>query len=208
MGSLMILFTLVACDTRTSAGGRVSGPDGRPISGASINLEDKKSGKTVTGLSKSDGSFAVTRIHGAFYGPMHLVVSKPGFTTVDRAVAAKQQNIIDISLTPAAPSQISKLSQALVGKQITVRGSLVVGKPGACVVLENQQEVCLIEMHPKGASDNPFSGMYDKLVEATGTLKFYRGTAPAGQGRKLAIQQAPDQYYFEQETTELRLITH
>ena len=108
----------------------------------------------------------------------------------------------------AASYAVSQLSQALVGKQITVRGKLQLGKPGACVVLDNQQEVYLTEMHPKRVSEDPFDGMYDKLVEATGTLKFYRNTVPVDETRALAIQIEPDHYYFEQETTQLRLIAH
>ena len=202
----MILFALFACDASTSVEGRVSGSDGRPISGASIRLVDERSGKAVTTVSTEDGSYALTRIHGAFYGQMHLVVSKAGYTAADRVVEAKQQNNIDVSLTPVASSEVSKLSRALVGKQITVRGKLLVGKPSACVVLDNQQEVCVLEMRPKGVSEDPFDGMYDKLVEATGILRFHHDTAPVT--KDLNVQRVPDQYYFEQETTRLQLVTH
>ncbi len=74
---------------------------GRPISGASVRLVDEKSGKAISTVSKEDGSYMVTRIHGAFYGRMHLVVSKAGYDTTDRIVEAKQHNSVDAFLTPS-----------------------------------------------------------------------------------------------------------
>jgi hypothetical protein len=96
-----------------------------------------------------------------------------------------------------------EVSQTLVGRQITIRGefaSRVKGDP--YVVLDNQQEVYIGPR--KTALENTYSRMDGKLVEATGTLRFYHNPAPADETR----QREPDHFYFEANTTQLRLISH
>jgi len=69
--------------------------------------------------------------------------------------------------------EISKVSKTLTGKPITILGKFsLLGKTGAYVVLENQQVVYL---EPRGSFrwGKPYSEMQGKLVEATGTLRFY-----------------------------------
>jgi hypothetical protein len=98
-----------------------------------------------------------------------------------------------------------EVSQTLVGRQITIRGkfaSLVKGDP--YVVLNNQQEVYIGPRET--ALEDTYSRMDGKLVEATGTLRFYHSTAPVRETR--AIQREPDHFYFEAGTTQLRLIGH
>jgi hypothetical protein len=103
----------------------------------------------------------------------------------------------------APSSPVSRLSQTLVGKRITIRGKLLTFKCGQGIQLDDEEIVCLIDMHPK-SSDDPYPEMYDKLVEATGTLRFYHNPTPVDETR----QREEDHYYFEYQTTQVRLITH
>ena len=98
----------------------------------------------------------------------------------------------------------SQLSQTLVGKRITIRGKLVFGfKCGSSIVLDDQEWVCLEVTHPKSMYE-PYPGMFDKRVEATGTLRFFHDSTPIDE--TLASQRVPDHFYFETETTRVRLI--
>jgi hypothetical protein len=104
----------------------------------------------------------------------------------------------------AASYEVSQVSHTLIGKQITIRGkfsSLTKGSP--YVVLDNQQEVYL-ESRGSFTSGDPYSKMNGKLVEATGTLRFYHDPAPVDETR----QREPDHFYLEAEIAQLRLISH
>ena len=105
----------------------------------------------------------------------------------------------------AASYEVSQVSQKLVGRQITIRGrfsSLVKADP--YVVLDNQQEVWI---GPRESTlEATYSRMDGKLVEATGTLRFYHSLDAEPGGR--AVQIPPDHFYFEAGTTQLRLISH
>ena len=97
-----------------------------------------------------------------------------------------------------------EVSQALVGKQITIRGkfaSLTKGDP--YVLLDNQREVWIGPR--ESALEGTYSSMDGKLVEATGTLRFYHNPTPVHETR--AVQLPPDHFYFEAKTTQLRLIS-
>ena len=107
---------------------------------------------------------------------------------------------------PTTSSAVSRLSQTLVGKRITIRGKLLTFKCGQGIQLDDEEVVCLIDMHPKPISDDPYPEMYDKLVEATGTLRFYHNPTPL-KNEPVAFQRADDHYYFEEETTQVRLST-
>lgn len=98
----------------------------------------------------------------------------------------------------------SQLSQALVGKRITVRGKLLSFKCGGGIQLDDEEIVCLEQMHPKSIFNDPYVEMYDKRVEATGTLRFSHDSTPIDE--TTASQRAEDHYYFETETTRVRLI--
>ncbi len=56
--------------------------------------------------------------------------------------------------TTAASNEVSQLSQALVGKRITIRGKFFVGKQGDGIQLENEA-VYLIQMNPKPVFEPP-----------------------------------------------------
>jgi hypothetical protein len=101
----------------------------------------------------------------------------------------------------ATVSTGSQLSLTLVGKRIRVRGKLLGFKCGFGIQLDDEEVVCLEEMVAKSVVD-PYPGMYDKLVEATGTLRFYHDTSPVDETR----QRVQDHYYFDRETTQVRLI--
>src|SRR5262249_43857757 len=98
----------------------------------------------------------------------------------------------------------SQLSQALVGKRITIHGRLEGFKCDASVELEDGEFVCLISVHSKGI-DIPYPGMFDKPVEATGTLRFFHNTTPIDETG--FSQREEDHYYFERETTLVRRLT-
>lgn len=98
----------------------------------------------------------------------------------------------------------SQLSQALVGKRITIRGRLLAFKCGGGIQLDDEEAVCLEQMHPKPIFKDPYSEMYDKRVEATGTLRFYHNPTPMDE--TTGSQRVEDYYYFEYEITQVRLI--
>jgi len=108
--------------------------------------------------------------------------------------------------TPEDTTAVSReVSQTLVGRQITIRGkfsSLVKGDP--YLVLDNQQEVYIGPR--ESAFEDTYSRMDGKLVEATGTLRFYHNPTPTPVGK--TIQREPDHFYFEAGTTQLRLTSH
>jgi|SRR5579864_2555808 len=110
--------------------------------------------------------------------------------------------------TPKAATAVSdeksQVSQALVGKQITISGRFSLQcKVGACIGLDNRQVVYLV---PKGSFTwgKPYSEIDGKLVAATGTLRFYH--EPPAEPSERAVQHVPDFFYFEAESAQLRLI--
>jgi hypothetical protein len=63
-----------------------------------------------------------------------------------------------------ASAAVSRLSQALVGERIIIRGKLLLLKCGQAIELEDGEVVCLEFIHPKSVSDDPYDGMYEKRV--------------------------------------------
>ena len=110
------------------------------------------------------------------------------------------------SSTPEdATAASGEVLHTLVGKQVTIRGKFSLrGKPGPYVLLGNQQVVYLI---PKGSFTwaDPHSEMEGKLVAATGILSLYH--SPNTEPSDPAFARAPDYFYFEAETVQLRLIS-
>jgi hypothetical protein len=108
--------------------------------------------------------------------------------------------------TPESAAVSNDVSNALIGKQITVRGKFSLwGKVGPYIVLDSQRQLYL---YATGAFTwgKPYSEMDGKLVEATGTLRFYheppaKPTDPSGARLR-------DFFYFEAETAQVRLIGH
>ncbi len=100
----------------------------------------------------------------------------------------------------------SQLSQTLVGKRITIRGGLFRFKCGPGIQFDDGAVVCLVDIPPKPGLDDPYAQMYEKLVEATGTLGFYHASTPLDETR--STQGQHDHYYFEKKTTELRIIAN
>lgn len=107
---------------------------------------------------------------------------------------------------PAASNQVSQVSPALIGKQITIRGKFSLrGKIApALVVLENHQIVYLNGSWEWAAT---YTEMEGKLVEATGILRFYRDNEPADPPGAPQRARLPDYFYFEAETARLRAIS-
>ena len=110
------------------------------------------------------------------------------------------------STSEDATAVSDEVSQTLIGKQITIRGKFSLrGKFGPYVLLGNQQVVYLV---PRGSFTwgEPYSEMEGKLVAATGTLSFYH--APNTEPADPAFARAPDYFYLEAETAQLRIISH
>lgn len=110
--------------------------------------------------------------------------------------------------TPEAAIAVSnEVSQALVGKQITIHGRFSLRcKLPACILLDNQQVVYLV--HTKSESltqGEPYSAMEDKRVAATGILRFYHD--PEASGRPSLVARLPDHFYFDADTTQVRLVS-
>ena len=106
--------------------------------------------------------------------------------------------------TPEETTAVShEVSQALVGKQITIRGKFAsLTKSDPYVVLDNGQDVWIGPRET--AMEETYSRMDGKLVEATGTLRFYH--APDAKPGARAVQIPPDHFYFEAGSSQLRLI--
>jgi hypothetical protein len=105
-----------------------------------------------------------------------------------------------------AISARSQLSQVLVGKQVTIRGGLFRFKCGPGIQFDDGAVVCLVDIPPKSGLDDPYAEMYEKLVEATGTLRFYHNSTPLDETS--STQRQHDHYYLEKETTQVRIIAN
>jgi hypothetical protein len=103
-------------------------------------------------------------------------------------------------------SAVSRVSQALVGRRITIRGGLFRFKCGPGIQFDDGVVVCLVDIPPKSVLDDSYAEMYEKLVEATGTLRFYHDSTPPDETRP--TQRQHDHYYFEKETTQARIIAN
>jgi len=100
----------------------------------------------------------------------------------------------------------SQLSQTLVGKRITIRGGLFRFKCGPGIQFDDGDVVCLVDIPPKSGLDDPNAEMYGKLVEATGTLRFYHASTPLDETR--STQGQHDHYYLEKHATQVRIIAN
>ena len=109
-----------------------------------------------------------------------------------------------VALASSAAQTVSSVSQASVGKQITIRGKFSLrGVIGPYVVLSDQQVVYLAS---KGSFTwgKKYSDMEGRQVEATGTLKFFH--FPDSKAVDDAVARPVDHFYFEVENTQVRLI--
>lgn len=107
-----------------------------------------------------------------------------------------------------AVNDILQLSPPLIGKQITIRGKFSLrGKIGPYVALDNHQVVYLVSK-TSFTWGKPYSEMDGKFVTATGTLRFYEASPAPPEDPNRIVARAPDFFYFEVQTTELRLIGH
>jgi hypothetical protein len=113
------------------------------------------------------------------------------------------KNDVDTTLTTVI-SDGSQLSQTLAGKRITIRGGLFRFTCGPGIQFDNGDVVCLVDIPPKSVSDDPYAKMYEKIVEATGTLGFYHDSKPLDGD----TQREHDHYYFEKQTTQVRIIAN
>ena len=108
--------------------------------------------------------------------------------------------------TPEDASAVSyEVLPTLIGKQVTIRGQFSLrGKFGPYVLLDNQKVVYLVS---KGSFTwgKPYTEIEGKLVAATGTLRFYH--APDAKPANPAVARAPDYFYLEAETAQVRLIS-
>jgi hypothetical protein len=108
--------------------------------------------------------------------------------------------------TPEGATVTKEVSPALVGSQITIRGTFSRRcKVPVCILLDNQQAV---DIEPRGSSwrePESYSEMEGKLVTATGILRFYHNDAKPT-ALPVAVARPVDHFYFEAETAQLRLI--
>jgi len=109
--------------------------------------------------------------------------------------------------TPEGATVTNEVSHALVGNQITIRGTFSRRcKVPVCILLDNQQAV---DIEPRGSfwrEPESYSEMEGKLVTATGILRFYHDDAKPT-GLPVAVARPVDHFYFEAETAQLRLIS-
>src|SRR5208282_5593630 len=102
----------------------------------------------------------------------------------------------------AFSDEVSQVSQALVGKQITIHGKFsLLGKVGPYIVLDNRQVVYLENTKGSFTWGKPYSEMEGKLVSATGFLRFYQ--EPPAEPTDRAVTRVGDHFYFEAESVQL-----
>jgi len=120
-----------------------------------------------------------------------------------RLVVCAEPKTSEAPSGPESATVTTDVSRAHIGGQITVHGKFSMrGKIApACVELDNHQVVYFKGSWGWG---EPFSEMEGKRVAATGTLSFYH--APPAKPTERRIAQLPDHYYFEADTTLMRLI--
>jgi hypothetical protein len=156
----------------------------------------------------SDKPLEVTGTLRFFHDSIPLDASSPILWQHDHYYFEKETTQVRIMTeyidNATVSSAGSQLSQALVGKRITVRGKLFMFKCGGGIQLDDEEAVCLEQMHPKPIFRDPYSEMYGKRVEATGTLRFYHDPTPIDE--TTASQRVADHYYFEYEITQVRLV--
>jgi hypothetical protein len=100
----------------------------------------------------------------------------------------------------AVSNEVSQVSQALVGKRITIRGTFSLRcKVPACIGLDNHQ-VIYLNGSWGGATYSEWEG---KLVAVTGILRYYHAAPAEPTDRPVA--RPPDHFYFE-ETAQVRLV--
>jgi len=109
--------------------------------------------------------------------------------------------------TLAVSDEVLQVSQALIGKRITIRGKFSLwGKVGPYIVLDNQQVVYVEATKGSFTWGKPYSEMEGKVVTATGILRFYH--SPDAMPTKRSVTRLPDYFYFEVETTQVQIISH
>jgi hypothetical protein len=156
----------------------------------------------------SDKPLEVTGTLRFFHDSIPLDITRPELWQHDHYYFEKETTQVRIMTEYIEDTRVSssgsQLSQALVGKRITIRGKLLVFKCGGGIQLDDEETVCLEQMHPKPIFKDPYPEMYDKRVEATGILRFYHDPTPIDE--TTASQRAQDHYYFEYEITQVRLV--
>lgn len=101
----------------------------------------------------------------------------------------------------AVSNEVSQVSQALVGKPITIRGTFSLRcKVPACIGLDNHQVIYL--NGPWGGAT--YSEWEGKLVAVTGILGYYH--APPTEPTDRTVARPPDHFYFD-ETAQVRLVS-
>jgi hypothetical protein len=192
-------------------------PEGSTSSGYVRNLRkecaDLVAGQAVLTAEVTDGKSGGDPSHDTF-GSMRLVANLwnglrlAAFAVIAIAILAggchrpRSKNDGDTTAISAG----SQLSQTLVGKRITIRGGLFRFKCGPGIQFDDGAVVCLVDIPPKSGLDDPYAQMYEKLIEATGTLRFYHDSTPLDETRP--TQRQRDHYYLEKETTQLRIISN
>jgi hypothetical protein len=155
-----------------------------------------------------DKPIEVTGTLKFFHDSIPLDTTRPTLWQHDHYYFEKETTQVRIMTEYIADTRVSsagsKLSQALVGKRITIRGKLLAFKCGGGIQLDDEETVCLEQMHRKPIFKDPYPEMYDKRVEATGILRFYHDPTPIDE--TTASQRAEDYYYFEYEITQVRLV--
>jgi hypothetical protein len=156
-------------------------------------------------------SIRVQLVDVRYVGTDLAVILRDGVYVIEKSTTGKwntrDYKPFQATLATARSDEVSEVSQALVGKQITIHGKFSLwGKVGPYIVLSNQQAVYLEAKKGSFTWGKPYSEMEGKLVTATGTLRFYHepplGNTP---NRPVNVQRVEDHFYFEVETAQLRL---
>src|SRR5256885_2115930 len=137
---------------------------------------------------------------------VHLLIGEPQRGTLAILIQVLKQRVSRGMRDTEKGGPNGQLSQTLVGKRITIRGKLFMFKCGPGIQFDDGGVVCLVDIPRKSILDDPYTEMYEKPVEATGTLGFYHDSTPLDETR--STQRQHDHYYFEKKTTQVRLITN
>ncbi len=122
-----------------------------------------------------------------------------GATTAPKSTTEASKGMTGVS---------TEIWPAMIGKQITIRGTFSLGKIGWYILLDNQQEVYFLS---KSSAGGPYDEMHGKLVTASGILRVFhcpKNPLTDKEGRVInkegrIIDRCSDYYYFEDQPPQL-----
>jgi hypothetical protein len=88
---LVLLLLVSGCDGRTSLGGRVVGPDGKPIAGVSVRLiEPDAPPRGLASTTDEFGRYSISLTHAPFDVPLVVTATADGYKPFRKEFKARE----------------------------------------------------------------------------------------------------------------------